>query len=1115
MLKKLLFTLLAASTLQAGAKGTMHVDLSEGSAVITPEQVTVGDSDPVSTAMYSNFLITTSGETTNGLIITGGTETAPVDIILENVNINRGNVNNGDYTLSCPIYIEKGYVHLLIAGESTLKAGVDNPGICVPDGAVLTISNAYETGGILHATGGSDVGGGGGGAGIGGTVNGTCGTLILNSGTIYARGWKGGAGFGSGWQWEPTATKSGGTFIQNGGEAHFSGSSAGYNSYLRGSCFEGIGSVDNATKVELNGGTFYSTIRTSANVTVKGETASAHTFNGMTPGASYTLYGQFGTPETTVTADQYGNFIYWLAGEQAISDLIGDRCTVKVATEPGGNGTITGAGFYTSGETVEFRYTAPVVSVYDFDSWDNGATDNPTSVTITGDMSIVANVSPKVWKMWRVGPIIGSETECHVWEFDSSEFTGDVLDLPETFDIDGKTFTTTALGDPSTYMFNILTTIPVATLTLPSSLKSIVPSAFSRIKDLKTVVVNAATPPALMGNSEEFYSTPTACTLKVPSGTSEAYSTAPGWKDFASIEELPKTVVTLDITEHSASITSEGYTIGDTFEAFTGRYVITTSAPTANTLTIAGGTEDTPLRITFDNVEIDNSACTEAAPAGGAVIVNSGYVDLTLSGESTLRGGKKMAGLNIPYGATVAIDGGGVLRSYGGSTTAGGYGSAGIGAFAGGTCGKLIVNGGTVYGQGALGGAGFGSGAGYGYIGSKPGGVLVMNGGEATFEGSYSGTDTWSVTQGVGSTNGDTSVEINGGTLNTSFHSTTKITYHGESLTRQQLRGLTPETTYVLYDMLGMPEYKETSTVNRDIVFISYWLTPGQTLQDLLGDRVLVQAETQYDSDNGIVYGGGIYEKGTEVEFRYERPTNDPSFVRDFDHWSNGSTDMPLRLTVEEDMTLTAYLTARVEYMWHTSPIDETDYECYVSQFRGQEFKEAVLEVPATFEIDGETHVTTAFGHPESGQIQFELGYWIEELILPETINKVGANALNIHPMFGMPHEEGQHTITCHASTPPAIVGGDTFFLSSPEKYTLKVPKGTAEAHKAAPGWKDFYTIQEQVTTGLDAVIIQTTGVPVYYDLRGVRMGGDVSTLAPGIYIERRGTTVTKVLISR
>ena len=53
------------------------------------------------------------------------------------------------------------------------------------------------------------------------------------------------------------------------------------------------------------------------------------------------------------------------------------------------------------------------------------------------------------------------------------------------------------------------------------------------------------------------------------------------------------------------------------------------------------------------------------------------------------------------------------------------------------------------------------------------------------------------------------------------------------------------------------------------------------------------------------------------------------------------------------------------------------------------------------------------------------------------------------------------------------------------------------------------------MTTGLDSVIIQTTDMPVYYDLLGVRMGGDVSTLAPGIYIERRGTTVTKVHISR
>lgn len=1102
MLKKLLFTLLAASTLQAEAKGTLPINLSEGSVTITSEKVTFGNGTTVPTNDYSDITISSSGETSNTVTISGGTADSPLCITLDGLNINRSNVSDNAPSGGAFI-VRSGYVNLTLMGESTLRSGKDMAGLNMPAGTTVEINGD----GVLRSYGGSYSAGDGGGAGIGANVGDSCGTLILNSGTIFAYGYKGGAGFGSGWEYT-THSGSGGKFIQNGGEAHLRGSSTTWYH----SCPEGVGSVNGATAVELNGGVFDSSIRTNSAVTVDGVTATPNSFTGMSPGATYTLYNLLGMEEGTVTADTNGNFVYWLVGDQTVGNLIGDRLTVKAATEPSGKGTIAGAGFYNAGETVQFLYTpASTSSPYDFDYWSNGTTDNPTTITVDKDMTIVANVSPKVWKMWMASPVYGSDTDCYVMGFEGAHFNDDILELPEQFDIDGKTYTTTTMGDPSMYRFEMMMPITVSTLTLPSGLTSIAPSAFSEMMGLKTVVVNAEVPPVLMGNNDKFYSTPSNCTLIVPKKAVEAYRTAPGWKDFASIEEFK----IIDVARGPVSITDEGYTVGDTFEHFSGRYVITTSAPTANTLTIAGGTEDTPLRITFNNVEIDNSACTEAAPAGGAVIVNSGYVDLTLSGESTLHGGKEMAGLNIPDGATVAIDGGGVLRSYGGSTTAGGYGSAGIGAFAGGTCGKLIVNGGTIYGQGALGGAGFGSGAGYGYIGSKPGGVLVMNGGEATFEGSHSGTDTWSVTQGVGSTNGDTCVEINGGTLNTSFHSTTKITYHGESLTRQRLRGLTPETTYVLYDMLGMPEYKETSTVNRDIVFISYWLTPGQTLQDLLGDRVLVQAETQYDSDNGIVYGGGIYEKGTEVEFRYERPTNDPSFVRDFDHWSNGSTDMPLRLTVEKDITLTAYLTARVEYMWHISPIDETDNECYVSQFRGQEFKAAVLEVPATFEIDGKTHVTTAFGHPESGQIQFELGYWIEELILPETVNKVGANALNIHPMFGMPHEEGQHTITCNASTPPDIVGGDTFFLSSPEKYTLKVPKGTAEAYKAAPGWKDFYTIQEQVTTGLDSVIIQTTDVPVYYDLRGARVGGDVSTLAPGIYIERRGTTVTKVLISR
>ncbi len=1080
------------------------IDVAQGSVSITPEGYTIGG---VFTAFGGRYVLTSSAETANGVTISGGTEDSPLDITLDNLNINRSSIST-DRPAGGAFIVNSGYVNLTLAGESTLRSGKDMAGLNIPDGATVVIDGD----GTIRSYGGSDVAGNGGGAGIGANFDGSCGTLIINGGTVYAQGWKGGAGFGSGWQYTTDGSKSGGTFIQNGGEAHLRGSSTLWQS----SCPDGIGSVNGATTVALNGGIFDATIRTNTSVTVDGVAAKPYSQSGMTPGATYTLTGLLCQTEATVTADSNGNLPYWLVGDQTFKELIGNRCIVSATVSKTYQGSVTGAGFYEVGEQVELKFVRASGSIYDFDDWSNGSTDNPTTITVSEDMTITANVSPRVDLMWRSRPVDGSETECYVDGFEGMEFTGTTLSLPESFEIDGKTYTTVSLGEPQDGMFDAMMHGEISELILPATLTQISSRTFGMLYlNNATVTVNAKTPPALIRDAEAFDYIPDGCTLKVPKGSAEAYKAAPGWKDFTTLEEMPELTATLDLAENAITITPEGYTIDGTFTAFEGRYVITTSATTANTLTVDGGTEEAPLRLTFDGVDIDNSACTADMPAGGAIIVNSGNIDLTLAGESTLRGGKEMAGLNIPDGATVAISGDGTLRSFGGGDAAKGYGGAGIGANAGGTCGKLIINGANVYGRGAQGGAGFGSGAGYGYIGTKPGGRLVMNGGEATFEGSQADTATWSITQGVGSTNGTNYVELNGGKLNSSFYNRTEITYQGQPTTHYLLRGLTPNTTYVLYNMLGMPEYKETSSTNRDEVFISYWLTDGQTLKDLIGDRALVQAQTQYGSDNGIVYGGGIYEKGTEVEFRYERNTSN-SNVNDFDHWSNGSTDMPMRFTVEEDMTLTAYLEPRVEYMWQVAAIDGTDNECYVSEFNGRSFTGTVLEVPASFEIDGEKHTTTAYGHHETGSFLFETRNSISELILPETLTKIGRYCLDLRSRYAMPDEEPErYIVTCHAVNPPAVIGGDSFPYLDFNKYTLKVPKGSAEAYKAAPGWKDFYTVDEMDTTGLGDVDAANNEAPVYYDLRGVMVGSDIRTLVPGLYIERRGTSVKRILVDR
>ncbi len=1110
MLKKLLFTLLAASALQAGAMGPLRIDLSDGSATITPETVTLGDGSTVSATRYTSFIITSSGETANGLTITGGTEASPVDIFFDNLNINRSNVNDGNHTLSCPVYIESGYVNLLLINESTVRGGVNNPGICVPDGAMLTIGDAYgDDSGILHAFGGSEVAGGGGGAGIGGEVYGTCGTLILNSGTVYAKGCKGGAGFGSGWQWEPSSTLAGGTFIQNGGEAHFTGSSAAnYNSYLRGSCFEGVGSVNAATTVQLNGGTFYSTVRTNSTVTVKGETATAQTFSGMTPDATYTLYHQFGTPETSVTADSGGNFIYWLAGEQSVAELIGDRATIKVATNPAGYGTITGAGFYAIGECIELKYT-PNYSVYDFDSWSNGSTDNPTTISVGQDMTVTANVSPKVSRMWSAYPISGSETECYISMFNGNLYAEQELEVPETFEIEGKTYITTALGNNSDMgmdMFEMrLPDGKLDKLTLPAALTAITPAAFSGFSSLNTLAVNAATPPALTNNATKFYDIPSDCTLKVPYGTSAAYAAAPGWKDFATIEELPNPVPTLDVASGSVSITPEGYTIDGVFTAFGGRYVLTSSAETTNGVTISGGTEDSPLDITIDNLNINRSAVNNGdRNVSCPVYIEKGYVDMTLAGESTLRGGVNNAGIELPDGAFLTIAGDGVLHALGGAEVAGGGGGAGIGGSVYGTCGTLTLNSGTVYAQGCKGGAGFGSGWEYTPNGSKAGGKFIQNGGEAHFRGAGPSIYAYragSCPEGVGSVNGATTVELNDGIFDSTIRTNTSVTVKGETAKSYTQSGMTPGATYTLQNMLLAEETSVTADSDGNFV---YWLVGDQTFKELIGNRCIVSAtvSTPYA---GAVTGAGFYEVGEQVELKYVRASGS---IYDFDDWSNGSTDNPTTITVSEDMTITANVSPKVDLMWRSRPVNGSETECYVDGFEGMEFTGTTLSLPESFEIDGKTYTTVSLGEPQDGMFHAMMHGEINELILPATLTQISSRT------FSMMHLNNA-TVTVNAATPPALIGDATAFDYIPDGCTLKVPKGSAEAYKAAPGWKDFDTVDEMDTTGLGDVGAADNEAPVYYDLRGVIVGSDIRTLVPGLYIERRGTSVKRILVDR
>jgi len=106
-------------------------------------------------------------------------------------------------------------------------------------------------------------------------------------------------------------------------------------------------------------------------------------------------------------------------------------------------------------------------------------------------------------------------------------------------------------------------------------------------------------------------------------------------------------------------------------------------------------------------------------------------VNLTLVGDSILKSGTNRAGLEVPDGSNVTIDGIGSLEAIGASQAAG-IGGANADYYKG-TGGNITVNDGTITANGGAQGAGIGGGY-YGH-----GGNIIINGGIITANGGVIG----------------------------------------------------------------------------------------------------------------------------------------------------------------------------------------------------------------------------------------------------------------------------------------------------------------------------------------------------------------------------------------
>lgn len=241
----------------------------------------------------------------------------------------------------------------------------------------------------------------------------------------------------------------------------------------------------------------------------------------------------------------------------------------------------------------------------------------------------------------------------------------------------------------------------------------------------------------------------------------------------------------IDLTALTDGTSGDGYAYSSGVLTITGigPFTITTKGTETNRgimVNVPASTADTPVDITLDNVKINVSGQSGAC---ALAIQASSTAKVTLQGDNVLKSGANCAGLHVPSGAALIIEGTGALdvtgglygagiggdyaNPFGGTVTVnsgtitatGGSRGPGIGGGEqgmGGNNGTLTVNGGTVTAVGGSQGAGIG-GAAFG----GDGGTVIINGGivEATGDDGSAGI-------GGGFFGGDGgTVTINGGTV--------------------------------------------------------------------------------------------------------------------------------------------------------------------------------------------------------------------------------------------------------------------------------------------------------------------------------------------------------------
>lgn len=338
--------------------------------------------------------VVVTGSTTDAelvpLTIKGGSIDNPVEVTLQDVTLS---VNQYlDVSRLAGIVIEKdAYVKLVITGNNTIQGGKDAAGIWVKEGATLVV-DAEDTNQRLTCLGGGQYYGDGGGAGIGACEGTGYGNIIILGGSIVAKGCKGGAGIGSGWEFQ-TATKPQGNIKFRGGEVTAIGSisNRGYGY----SCGDGIGSVNAPVDVKFIGGCLNSTIREGSIVRDnQGNkiTTEYKSYSGLTPGQEVDVYCWDNDNSVKTKVSEDGTLSFLAANNVKV---FGDKKLIQTSVSDAEHASITPGGIYAVGDKVTLTVSVNDQQ-YAMTGWEDDKSNSNLTRKITvgdEDATYTANVT--------------------------------------------------------------------------------------------------------------------------------------------------------------------------------------------------------------------------------------------------------------------------------------------------------------------------------------------------------------------------------------------------------------------------------------------------------------------------------------------------------------------------------------------------------------------------------------------------------------------------------------------------------------------------------------------------------------------------------------------------